>query len=118
MWSRPTCSRASSLFRRAVAFSASDIADRKVKVVETSDIAQTSLTSLVGNLSVSVSLKLLGLTLGTPQSVGTALNAVVRPLGAALDPVLNDTLRLLGVGLGEAEVAVRGLRCDGSALVM
>ncbi|WP_020177548.1 TadG family pilus assembly protein [Methylopila sp. M107] len=107
---------ATNLQPRSVTFSASEIDARKAKLVSTGNIAESTLTSLVGGLSVEV--RLLGLTLGTPQALSAALAAVVRPLGALLDPVLNDVLKLLGVGVGEAEVTVGGLRCDGSALVM
>ncbi len=34
-----------------------------------------------------------------------------------LDALVNDVLRSLGIGLGEADVWVNGVRCDGAALV-
>lgn len=100
-----------------VAFSASEMRAGTVKTVSTTTIAQSTLTSLTRNARLSVTLKGLGITLGTPQFVSDALAAVVAPVGALIDPVLNSLCQILGLGFGQADVTMRGLRCDGSALV-
>ncbi len=97
-------------------FDVGDIADEAVKAVKTRDFTQTLLPSLIGSLHPDVTL--LGLPLGGLLSTVTNLvTALVSPLGALLDPVLNALLDLLGVSLGEADVRVHGVRCDGGALV-
>ncbi|MFC3692705.1 TadG family pilus assembly protein [Chenggangzhangella methanolivorans] len=98
-----------------VTFTASDMAAGTMKTVTNTSILQSALTSLTKNLSITVNL--LGFTLGTPKFVTDTLAAAVSPIGALLDPVLNTLLSTLGVGLGQADVSVRGVRCDGSALV-
>lgn len=108
---------AENLQPRNVVFSASEIANGTVKTVDTQDIAQSTLQSLTDDMTIVVNLKLLGASLGTPQSVAKALSGALTPVGATLDPVINQVLGLVGVGLGEADVSVKGLRCDGSALV-
>ncbi|PZQ15769.1 MAG: hypothetical protein DI565_07940 [Ancylobacter novellus] len=100
-----------------VSFTASEIGAGVVKTVATSSIMQSTLASLTQNLVVTVKLNPLGLGLGTPKVVGDTLSKTLSPVGALLDPTLNSLLRLLGVGLGEADVTVRGMRCDGSVLV-
>ena len=80
------------------------------------DIAATTFSSLLGNLSVTV--KILGLGLGLDQAgvksiVQTTLSGVATPL----DSSINGLTSLLGVGLGEADVRVNGVRCNMAALV-
>lgn len=98
-----------------VSFSASEMAAGTVKTVSTTNALQSALTSLTKNLDIN--LNILGiLTIGTKGVVTDALAAAVSPVGALLDPVLNSLLSTLGVGIGQADVWVRGVRCDGSAL--
>jgi uncharacterized membrane protein len=98
-----------------VSFSASEMAAGTVKTVSTTNALQSALTSLTKNLDINVNI--LGLlTIGTKGVVTDALAAAVSPVGALLDPVLNTLLSALGVGIGQADVWVRGVRCDGSAL--
>lgn len=97
-------------------FTAAEIAALKVKTVSTTDIAQTTLTSLVQNLSLTVAIAPPVLQIGLPGILTAALSATLTPLGATLDPPLNALLGVLGIGLGQADVSVRGVRCDGAAL--
>jgi uncharacterized membrane protein len=99
-----------------VSFTASDISSGIEKTVQTQDIAATTFSSLLGNLSVTV--KILGLGLGLDQAgvksiVQTTLSGVATPL----DSSINGLTSLLGVGLGEADVRVNGVRCNMAALV-
>ncbi|MFD1333002.1 pilus assembly protein TadG-related protein [Methylopila musalis] len=97
-------------------FTAAEIRNHTLKSAKTGDAAQTTLASLTQNLTLNV--KLLGLIdLGLGQLLGAALKPLLVPVGALLDPVVNALLELLGVKIGEADVGVRGVRCDGAALV-
>lgn len=100
----------------SVSFSAAEIDARKVKTVSMTDAAQTTLTSLVGDLSVSVAVAPPVLQIGLPGVLTATLSAALTPLGATLDPPLNALLGVLGIGIGQADVSVRGVRCDGAAL--
>ena len=98
-----------------VHFTAADIAARTVKSVQTTNIAQASVASLVGNLSIGVQLFGLGLAVGNGPvmlALGQALSAA-----APLDGLIDAVTALLGVKLGEADVRVNGLRCKAPALV-
>ncbi len=57
----------------------------------------------------------LGIRLG---GVTSALGNVIGTAAPVLDPVLNSLLSTLGVGLGEVDAQVNGLRCSGAALVI
>jgi uncharacterized membrane protein len=99
-----------------VQFNASDIAGGTVKSVQTDDIAVATVTSLFANTQVSVQLAGLGLLIGA----GPATNAVQSTLtsvAAPLDQTLDGLESLLGVKLGEADVKINGVRCQGAALV-
>lgn len=99
-----------------VSFSASDIAAGTTKTVSTNDLAQATVSSLIGNLNLTVSLGNLGIgvgQLGVTQAVGSLLGAVASPLDGLLDG-LED---LLGLHIGQADVRVNGVRCHDAALV-
>lgn len=100
----------------SLTFTAAEIKAQVLKSASTQDALQTSLSTLTQNLTLNV--KLLGvLDLGLGQLLGAALKPVLAPVGALLDPVVDALLTLLGVKIGEADVGVRGVRCDGAALV-
>lgn len=99
-----------------VKFSGSDIAEGTVKTVKTDDLVQGVFSSLLGKLSLSV--KLLGLGIGLGQGpVTSAIDSSLSTVAAPLDGVVNSLTSLLGVGLGEADVQVNGVRCNAVALV-
>jgi uncharacterized membrane protein len=99
-----------------VKFSGSDIAEGTVKTVKTDDLVQGVFSSLLGKLSLSV--KLLGLGIGLGQGpVTSAIDSSLSTVAAPLDGVVNSLTSLLGVGLGEADVRVNGVRCNAVALV-
>jgi uncharacterized membrane protein len=52
-----------------------------------------------------------------PSVINTALKTVVAPLGPPLDAILNSMLTTLGLGIGEADVRVYGVRCATPVLV-
>ena len=101
---------------QAVHFAAADIAAHTVKSVQTTNIAQASVASLVSNLSIGVQLFGLGVAVGNGP-VTLALGQVLSVAAAPLDGLIDSVTALLGVKLGEADVRVNGLRCQGAALV-
>lgn len=99
---------------QTVAFSAADIAAGTSRTVTSNDAAQ----SIAGSLVRSLDLKLtaLGGSIGLPgiaAPVGNAL-ALAAP---AVDGLLSQVLATLGIGLGQADVRVDGVRCGRPTLV-
>lgn len=99
----------------SVVFRYSDINSLTPKNVKTRDFTSSLVASLLGNLSLNVSAG--SLSLVTPAALTTALKAALTPVTKIADDLLNTVLKALGVGLGEADVWVNGVRCDGAALV-
>ncbi|GLK56785.1 putative membrane protein [Methylopila capsulata] len=109
---------ATNLSETAVPFDAKAIAAQTVKTVKTTDVAKSTLSSLITSLDPTVKLLGIGLSpFGSESSVKTLLKGLLAPVAGLVDPVLNTVLDLLGVSVGEADVQVRGVRCDGSTLV-
>ncbi|MET0547626.1 MAG: hypothetical protein ABWZ40_15110, partial [Caulobacterales bacterium] len=100
---------------QSVRFSKSDIKSGNVKTVQTNNIAGATVSSLLGNTQLSISA--LGLGLTTPQ-LSAGVGDVLKKAAVGLDPIVNSITGILGVGLGEADVRVNGVRCGGAALVM
>lgn len=99
-----------------VVFRYADITSLTAKNVKTSAFTQSLTASLLGSLTLNVSAG--GLLSLTPTGVLTALiRSILTPVAPTIDGVLNNILKTLGIGLGEADVWVNGVRCDGAALV-
>ncbi|MCW5677978.1 MAG: hypothetical protein KIT65_08565 [Xanthobacteraceae bacterium] len=99
-----------------VVFRYADISGLTAKNVKTNDFTQSLTASLLGNLTLNVGLG--GLLNLTPTAVVAALiRSILTPVAPTIDNVLNNVLKTLGIGLGEADVWVNGVRCDGAALV-
>jgi uncharacterized membrane protein len=96
-------------------FSANDIANQTVKTVRTNDAVTSIGSSLITNTHLTPNV--LGLGIGL-DLVTTTLGKLIAGLGPVLDPVINALLDQLGVGLGEVDAQVNGLRCSGAALVI
>jgi len=108
---------ATNLNETAVPFDAAAIAAQTVKTVKTTDIAKSTLSSLITSLDPKVKLLGIGLSpLGSESAVKTLLKGLLAPVAGLVDPVLNTLLETLGVSIGQADVQVRGVRCDGAAL--
>ena len=87
-----------------------------MKTVKTNDLMQALFSTLLGNLNLKV--KLLGLGLGLGQGpVTAAVDSSLATIAVPLDGVVNSLTGLLGLGLGEADVRVNGVRCNAVALV-
>lgn len=99
-----------------VVFRYADISGLVAKNVRTTAFTQSLTASLLGSLTLTVNAA--GLLSLTPTAVLTALiRSILTPVAPTIDGVLNNVLRALGIGLGEADVWVNGVRCDGAALV-
>ena len=97
-----------------VDFTAEQIAAHHIETVSTTTPVTTAVASLLGNTSLDV--QALGLSIGV-GAVGSLVESLLAPVGPAVDPILMSLLDQLGVGIGEADVWVNGVRCDGSVLV-
>lgn len=93
---------------RTLRFDADDIKARRIKTMTSRSLATGLVSSLIQRLDVTVDVIGLGLGLG---DLTKALGQLLTPLGPVLDGVLNPVLDLLGLKLGEADVAVHGLSC-------
>jgi len=99
---------------KSVQFSATDIERRTVKTVKTGDFLTSLTASLVSDLQLEANV--IGLPLGVPGQL-TALRTTLSAVTVPLDKALATILSFLGVGLGEADVWMNGLRCDRAVLV-
>lgn len=104
-----------NLRETTLTFDWNDIAALKPRTARTRDFSASLVHSLLGDLQLSV--KTGPLSLLTPAVLTGALVAALTPVTKIVDGVLNDLLGVLGVGLGEADVWVHGVRCDGAVLV-
>ncbi|WP_245492956.1 MULTISPECIES: pilus assembly protein TadG-related protein [unclassified Mesorhizobium] len=99
-------------------FNSTEIANKTIKTASTKNLTQSLTTSLVNNLSLSVSA--LGLGLDVTALLGTVKPAVVALLNgvtAPVDELVYNVLAALGVRVGEADVRVLGATCGRSVLV-
>ena len=98
----------------ALGFSSSDIAAGTVRTAGVS----TPLASLTGSLLESLVLQapILGLGLNL-ASLTTLIKTIVTPLAPVLDNTIARLLDTLGLGLGEVDVRVYGVRCSHPVLV-
>lgn len=106
---------ADNMSTRTLTFSPSEIADGEIKNVSTSDTLTSLVSSLIGNLDLNINV--LFITLGTPKAVQDALVSTLSVATVPLDKVLYNTLLVLGVKIGEADVRVTGVTCQRPVLV-
>lgn len=99
---------------QTVAFSAADVANHTAKTVRTTDLTSGIAASLVRDVRLDVSV--LGLFLPVGPIV-SAVGSVLALAAPALDTLIAGTTALLGVGLGEADLWVDGVRCGAPVLV-
>lgn len=98
-----------------VTFSYADIAAANKKTVSTSSFSSSLIEGLLGDLDLGASIGSVNVNLPplVSQSVAGSLGAVASPL----DQKLSSILAILGIGLGQADTWVSGLRCGGAVLV-
>ncbi|MDI1265033.1 MAG: hypothetical protein PS018_17420, partial [bacterium] len=84
------------------------------KTVTTTNFTSSLTSSLLRDLSLSVNVGPLGLPIpGLGSTVATILNGAT----SSTDQVLASVLATLGVGVGQVDTWVLGIRCDGAVLV-
>jgi uncharacterized membrane protein len=84
------------------------------QTVTTTNFTSSLVGSLLGNLSLNVTL--IGLGLPIP-GLGATVAGILAGVTAPVDQLLASLLQTLGIGLGQADVWVTGVRCDGAVLV-
>jgi uncharacterized membrane protein len=84
------------------------------QTVTTTNFTSSLTSSLLGNLSLNVTL--IGLGLPIP-GLGATVAGILAGVTAPVDQLLASLLQTLGIGLGQADVWVTGVRCDGAVLV-
>jgi len=97
-----------------VNFSYSDIQAQTKKTVNTTGFTSSLTSSLLNDLSLTVQLGPLGLPI---PGIGQLVTSIVSGATSSIDTLLASVLQSLGVGLGQADVWVTGVRCDGAVLV-
>jgi uncharacterized membrane protein len=97
-----------------VSFSYADVQAQTKKTVTTTSFTGSLTASLLGDLQLTVSL--LGFGLPIP-GLGALVTSIISGATASIDQLVATTLATLGVGLGQADVWVSGIRCDGAVLV-
>jgi uncharacterized membrane protein len=98
-----------------VTFTYADIQAMTMKTVNTTNYTQSLTTQLLDSLSLNVSVG--GLGLGLPSLLDQAVINIISPETATIDQLLASVLQTVGVAIGQANVWVTGLRCDGAVLV-
>ncbi|WP_297103341.1 TadG family pilus assembly protein [uncultured Devosia sp.] len=96
-------------------FSSADIAAGTMRTARTETLVASLADALLARLDLTVNV--LGLGLSPPHLIAQAVRSLLVPLAPLLDNTINATLSALGLGLGEADVRVYGVRCDRSVLV-
>ena len=105
---------ATNLTARRESFSANDIQNKRVKTVSTRDTLNSLVSTLLQRLELTPELLGLGLPI---TGVQEGLAKTLAPVLAPLDGLLYDTLLMLGVRVGEADIRVSDVRCQGPVLV-
>ncbi len=103
-----------NLAETPVNFSYAEILRGDKKTTSTQDFVATLLGRLVGDLELRV--QALGLGIGLPGLDGL-VSGIVGKAVTPLDQLLNGVLGTLGIGLGQADSWVTGVRCGGAVLV-
>jgi len=97
-----------------VTFTYADIQAQTKKTVNTTSFTASLTSSLLNDLQLGVQLGPLGLPI---PGIGPLVTSIISGATSSIDTLLNTVLQTLGVGLGQADTWVTGIRCDGSVLV-
>ncbi len=103
-----------NLSEATVSFSYPEIQRGDKKTTSTQNFVATLLGRLVGDLELRV--EALGLGIGL-RGLDGLVSGVIAGAATPLDQVLNGVLGTLGIGLGQADSWVTGVRCGGAVLV-
>ncbi|SED46500.1 Uncharacterized membrane protein [Rhizobiales bacterium GAS188] len=105
----------SNLSPTPVTFTYSQIQSATKQTTSTTDFLSSLLSSLIGNLQLNVNV--IGLGIGLPGGLTGAVSGILAGAVSPVDQLLAGLLGTLGVGLGQADTWVSGVRCDGAVLV-
>lgn len=97
-----------------VNFSYADIQAQTRKTVNTTSFTSSLTSSLLDDLQLNIQLGPLGLPI---PGIGPLVTSIISGAAGSIDTLLLAVLQTLGVGLGQADVWVPGIRCDGAVLV-
>lgn len=97
-----------------VTFNYADIQAQTRKTVNTSSFTSSLTGSLLGDLQLVVQLGPLALPV---PGLAPLVLSIIGGATHSVDALLASVLQTLGVGLGQADVWVTGVRCDGAVLV-
>ncbi len=97
-----------------VNFSYADIQALNKKTVTTSNFTSSLTGSLLGNLSLTITVGPLGIPIA---GLGALVSGILSGATGTIDQLLAGVLQTLGIGIGTADVWVNGIRCDGAVLV-
>jgi uncharacterized membrane protein len=97
-----------------VDFNYVDIQSQVKKTVTTTNFTSSLTSSLLGSLSLTVNVGPLSLPI---PGLGSTVTGIIGGATGSVDQLLASVLATLGVGIGQADVWVSGVRCDGAVLV-
>lgn len=97
-----------------VSFSYADILANTKKTVNTTNFTSSLTGSLLGDLSLAINIGPLGLPI---PGLGSLVTGIISAATGSVDQLLASVLASLGIGIGQADVWVNGVRCDGAVLV-
>jgi uncharacterized membrane protein len=104
-----------NLSAQPVTFAYSDVVHRTVKTVGTKDFSASLFAKLLADTQLDA--RALGFGLALPPGLTGAVGTVLTQASSPVDQLVSSVLNTLGVGLGQADVWVTGIRCDGAVLV-
>jgi uncharacterized membrane protein len=107
----------SNLSATPTTFYYSDIQAQTKKTVGTKNFAASLLSKLISDTQFNINALGLGINLGG-SVVSTAVAGILSDAVSPIDTLLASLLQTLGVGLGQADVWVLGIRCEGAVLVI
>lgn len=102
---------------KPLTFTRSDITNRKVRQVSTTQITGSLTQSLLSSLNPQVSALGGILTIGIPPNLSASVAQLVKAATPNLDAFLADLLSLLGLSIGEVDVRVHAATCGSAVLV-
>ncbi|AMN41411.1 TadG family pilus assembly protein [Rhodoplanes sp. Z2-YC6860] len=105
----------SNMSPQNVTFSYSDISQQTKKTVTTTNFTSSLTSQLLASLQLNANV--LGLGLGLPGVLTSQVANILAGATSPIDQLLASVLSALGVGIGQADVWVPGIRCDGAVLV-
>ncbi len=104
-----------NLTKSRLTFYQADIQQTRIKQVSTKDVTTSLVASLLKKLDVDINV--LFLTIGSPAIIQSALADTLSAATKPIDELLYNTLLVMGVKIGEADVRVTDLRCMQPVLV-